>query len=193
MALQIKDLHKSFGGQTILERIDLSVGRTEFVCLLGPSGCGKTTLLRIIAGLLIRCPAWGKQQARVARTTGHGKAGQSQSMLSGAAFRRTTAARGLIKQVGTPQAVYLQPRTRFVADFIGHRNLLPVAALTALPPQFLAGASTGMDWIKRSCACGLRASARHSRREPQGVLQGSLFLLALCNYSTNTIDRAKSR
>lgn len=52
MALPIKDLHKSFGGQTILERIDLSVGSSEFVCPLGPSGCGKTPLLRLIAGLL---------------------------------------------------------------------------------------------------------------------------------------------
>jgi len=52
MALQIRDLHKSFGGQVALERIGLEVGGTEFVCLLGPSGCGKTTLLRIIAGLM---------------------------------------------------------------------------------------------------------------------------------------------
>jgi iron(III) transport system ATP-binding protein len=36
----------------LLDRINLSVDKAEFVCLLGPSGCGKTTLLRIIAGLL---------------------------------------------------------------------------------------------------------------------------------------------
>ncbi|TXT40574.1 MAG: iron(III) transport system ATP-binding protein [Comamonadaceae bacterium] len=52
MSLEIHDLHKSFDGQVALERITLTVGSSEFVCLLGPSGCGKTTLLRIVAGLL---------------------------------------------------------------------------------------------------------------------------------------------
>jgi NitT/TauT family transport system ATP-binding protein len=34
-----------------LAGIDLSIGSSEFVCIVGPSGCGKTTLLRILAGL----------------------------------------------------------------------------------------------------------------------------------------------
>jgi NitT/TauT family transport system ATP-binding protein len=35
-----------------IDRIDLSVDRGEFVCLLGPSGCGKTTFLNAVAGFL---------------------------------------------------------------------------------------------------------------------------------------------
>jgi NitT/TauT family transport system ATP-binding protein len=35
-----------------IDRVDLSVDRREFVCLLGPSGCGKTTFLNAIAGFL---------------------------------------------------------------------------------------------------------------------------------------------
>lgn len=36
----------------VLEAIDLTIGRREFVCLVGPSGCGKSTLLKLLAGLL---------------------------------------------------------------------------------------------------------------------------------------------
>lgn len=51
MTLDIRGLSKFYGTFQALNEIDLSVGDSEFVCLLGPSGCGKTTLLRVIAGL----------------------------------------------------------------------------------------------------------------------------------------------
>ena len=35
-----------------LDRIDLTVGKGEFVSFVGPSGCGKSTLLNLVAGLL---------------------------------------------------------------------------------------------------------------------------------------------
>ncbi len=35
-----------------IDRVDLSLHRGEFVCLLGPSGCGKTTFLNAVAGFL---------------------------------------------------------------------------------------------------------------------------------------------
>jgi NitT/TauT family transport system ATP-binding protein len=37
---------------SVLEDINLEVGKGEFLCLLGPSGCGKTTLLNAMAGFL---------------------------------------------------------------------------------------------------------------------------------------------
>ena len=37
---------------TALSGLELSIGDSEFVCLLGPSGCGKSTALNVIAGFV---------------------------------------------------------------------------------------------------------------------------------------------
>ncbi len=49
--IEVKDVVKCFGDNTVLRGIHMSVERGELVTLLGPSGCGKSTLLRAIAGL----------------------------------------------------------------------------------------------------------------------------------------------
>lgn len=48
--LQLDSISKSFDEKPILEKLNLEIGRNEFVTLLGPSGCGKSTTLRIIGG-----------------------------------------------------------------------------------------------------------------------------------------------
>jgi NitT/TauT family transport system ATP-binding protein len=40
------------GDVPILENLNFSVEKGEFICLLGPSGCGKSTILRLIGDLL---------------------------------------------------------------------------------------------------------------------------------------------
>lgn len=50
--ITIERLSHSFGGKTVLQDINLSIRKGEFVTILGPSGCGKTTLIRLIAGFL---------------------------------------------------------------------------------------------------------------------------------------------
>jgi spermidine/putrescine transport system ATP-binding protein len=50
--ITIEHLSHAFGDKTVLENINLSIGKGEFVTILGPSGCGKTTLMRLIGGFL---------------------------------------------------------------------------------------------------------------------------------------------
>ena len=47
-ALQLEDVHKSFGHVEVLRGIDLAVRPHEVVCLIGASGSGKSTLLRCV-------------------------------------------------------------------------------------------------------------------------------------------------
>ncbi|MBV9190751.1 MAG: ABC transporter ATP-binding protein [Betaproteobacteria bacterium] len=49
--LQVQDLAKRYGGTTVFERVNFTMERGEFVCIIGHSGCGKTTILNILAGL----------------------------------------------------------------------------------------------------------------------------------------------
>ncbi|MVT05959.1 ABC transporter ATP-binding protein [Enterobacter sp. 10-1] len=254
MALVIENLYKTFDGYVALDRINLSVDKAEFVCLLGPSGCGKTTLLRIIAGLLgadggkisldgrdlVNVPARDRgfgivfqsyslfPHMTVAQNIGYGLnirntpaaeiearvsdlletvklagfAHRYPAQLSGGQQQRVAIARALavspslllldeplsaldarvraglrqelrevqqrlgiptlmvthdqeeamsmadkivcmqggrIMQEGSPRELYTKPHTRFVAEFMGHSNLLPQAVVQHWMPNLLAG------------------------------------------------------
>jgi ABC-2 type transport system ATP-binding protein len=50
-AIEIRGLRKSFGPQTVIDGIDLSVDTGEVFALLGPNGAGKTTMINILTTL----------------------------------------------------------------------------------------------------------------------------------------------
>jgi spermidine/putrescine transport system ATP-binding protein len=97
---------------------------------------------------------------------------------------------GLIMQLGTPEDVYREPVSEFVADFLGVTNLLDVDCLTGsgttrsirfgeftleaqVPADHAAG--TGRAVIRPECIEILEAGATGSNRVP-GMIDRSVFL-----------------
>jgi sulfonate transport system ATP-binding protein len=50
-AARLRGVTREFGGQRVLDQLDLDIAPGEFVALIGRSGTGKSTLLRSLAGL----------------------------------------------------------------------------------------------------------------------------------------------
>jgi NitT/TauT family transport system ATP-binding protein len=52
--IEFTGLTKRYGaGQTVLDSVNLTISKGEFVSLIGPSGCGKSTALKLISGLAV--------------------------------------------------------------------------------------------------------------------------------------------
>ena len=58
VAVEVEDLHKSFGKLKVLQGISTEIGRGEVVAVIGPSGSGKSTFLRCLN--LLETPTSGK-------------------------------------------------------------------------------------------------------------------------------------
>ena len=56
--IELKNLHKQFGGLSVLRGISLQIEKGKVLVIVGPSGSGKTTLLRCIN--LLETPDQGK-------------------------------------------------------------------------------------------------------------------------------------
>ncbi len=50
-AVEVRGLHKSYGGRMVLDRLDLDVAEGEVVGLIGANGAGKTTAVECLQGL----------------------------------------------------------------------------------------------------------------------------------------------
>lgn len=56
--IYVKDLHKSFGKNNVLQGIDDHISKGEVVVVIGPSGSGKSTFLRCLN--LLETPTSGQ-------------------------------------------------------------------------------------------------------------------------------------
>jgi phospholipid/cholesterol/gamma-HCH transport system ATP-binding protein len=52
MMIEVRNLRKSFGGHTVLDGVNFSIGRGEAVVIIGASGGGKSVLLKHLVALL---------------------------------------------------------------------------------------------------------------------------------------------
>jgi NitT/TauT family transport system ATP-binding protein len=64
--LRVRDLSISYGGEPVLEAVNLTVEEGRFVSLVGPSGSGKSSLLRAVIGL--QQPLSGTIETNLARS-----------------------------------------------------------------------------------------------------------------------------
>jgi ABC-type Mn2+/Zn2+ transport system ATPase subunit len=51
-AIEVRNVRFGYGGEAVLDGLDLSVDRSQFVVLTGPNGSGKSTLIKLVVGLL---------------------------------------------------------------------------------------------------------------------------------------------
>src|SRR5438876_8256890 len=119
--------------------MDLTIKGGEFVALLGPSGCGKSTALNCLAGLLLmdeplsNLDAALRLEMRTEIRRLHQTLGlttvyvtHDQEEALALADRLVVLREGEVQQVGSPEEVYAHPANRYVAGFMGYRNMIPV-------------------------------------------------------------------
>lgn len=57
-AVELEHASFSYGSLQVLERVEMQIGKGEFIGIMGPNGGGKTTLLKLLMGFLL--PKKGK-------------------------------------------------------------------------------------------------------------------------------------
>jgi NitT/TauT family transport system ATP-binding protein len=148
--LELRDVSKSFvrpgGVVQALDRIDLTVQRGSFVCVVGASGSGKSTLLSLVAGL--QAPSAGEVRLDGRPVTGPGPE-RGLVLQSGAIYPWRTVERNvafgleLLPISGTE-------RRRRVAWYLAETGLTELRL--ALPKQ-LSGGQRQRVAIARALAC----------------------------------------
>ena len=67
-AIELRDVHKSFGATKIIRGVSLTVAPRERHAVIGPNGAGKSTLFNLISGLI--APSAGEVRLDGAKISG---------------------------------------------------------------------------------------------------------------------------
>lgn len=119
-SIEVRELRKSFGKQTVLDGINLTVEKGTIFALLGPNGAGKTTLIDILSTL--SAPDEG-----VARIEGH------DVVSARHAVRRSISLTGQFAAVDEV--------------LTGHENIMMMCRLSGLSPR--ASRLRAMELLKQ--------------------------------------------
>jgi len=63
--IEIKNLHKSFGSNKVLQGVNLDIDTGETLVIIGRSGCGKSVLIKHIVGLLYPDEGYVKVESKI--------------------------------------------------------------------------------------------------------------------------------
>ncbi|HTP35790.1 MAG TPA: ABC transporter ATP-binding protein [Candidatus Acidoferrales bacterium] len=102
--IETRDLTKTFGAITAVDRLNLSVSQGEIFGLVGPDGAGKTTTLRMLCGLM-------NPTSGTARVAGHDAARESQAVKDQIGY--------MAQRFGLYQDLTVEENMVFYADLFG--------------------------------------------------------------------------
>jgi spermidine/putrescine transport system ATP-binding protein len=78
---------------------------------------------------------------------------------------------GKLEQIGTPEEIYNQPRTRFVAAFVGHTNLLDGVVSRIVKGTIVVAVSPSLLKLQQAVTVALRYERLKVSREPMNGLR----------------------
>jgi NitT/TauT family transport system ATP-binding protein len=141
----LTNITKRFTTTPILEAINLTIARGEFVSIIGPSGCGKSTLLKLVAGL---------EPLTSGEITLNGMEPKAARTLVSFVFQDATLLPWRTVEANIALALELEGRTRFKAKEIT-QGLLELVDLTHVAqsyPRQLSGGQKMRVSIARALA-----------------------------------------
>ena len=161
-AVELRGVVKSFGGQPVLDRIDLALDVGSTVALMGTNGAGKSTLLDLVCGLThpgqgtVR--VLGRRPRSAVRSGKVGAMVQSGGLLPDLTVRETLAlfvrlfgdrvrTDELLDRVGL--ASLAQRRVALCSGGEQHRLRWAMAQASAPRLLVLDEPTAGMDWLAR--------------------------------------------
>ncbi|TWF52744.1 ABC transporter ATP-binding protein [Neorhizobium alkalisoli] len=133
--VELRGIASRYGSTQVLNDINLSIAKGEFVALLGSSGCGKTTLLRLLAGF--QTASAGEVMVRRRNMTAEPphKRGMALVFQSYALWPHMTVA----QNIGYGLKLRGAPRSKIAERVSAMQALLGLQGLEARKPSALSG------------------------------------------------------